>query len=157
MTNASPKFNIVGQYMRDISFENLVSREITPGEAEPMINVNADVEYKPFAGLAQLPQNTYEVVLSLSIDMSIETKKLFIAEIKFGAIVQFEESCSEEQIEPIVYIEVPYYLYFESRNIISSLAFQAGFGPIFLRPIDFAGLYFSKSKYAEKFAQETVQ
>lgn len=148
------KFNVIGQYIKDLSFENLVSKEIQQNAEEPMINVNADVEYKPFSGISQLEDNTYEVILSISVVMSIGEKKLFIAEIKFAGIVQFEETYSEEQLEPIMFIEVPYYLYFESRNIISSLAFQAGFGPIFLRPVDFSSIYLSKSKYAKKFAEE---
>ena len=85
--------------------------------------------------------------------MTLGDKNLFIAELKYSGIVQFSQLYPEAQLEPVLYIEIPYYLFFEARNLIASLAAQAGFGPIFLRPVDFSQVYMSRSKFADKHAE----
>ena len=148
-----PIFSLVGQYIKDLSFENLVSKELPQDGTEPSLQVNADVEYTPFSGISQLAQNGYEVVLTLHVTMTLGDKNLFIAELKYSGIVQFSQLYPEAQLEPVLYIEIPYYLFFEARNLIASLAAQAGFGPIFLRPVDFSQVYMSRSKFADKHAE----
>jgi len=147
-----PKFSIVGQFIKDVSFENLVSRELPQAGQEPVVRVDVDVNYYPFTGIAQFAQNAYEIVLKVTATMGLGERNLFIAEIEYAGIVQFESAYQESQIEPVMYIEVPYYLFFEARNLIASLATQAGFGPVFLRPVDFTQIYMSKSKHAQKMA-----
>ena len=149
-----PKFSVVGQFIKDVSFENLVSRELPQAGEEPVVRVDADVEYHPFTGIAQMSQNAYETTLRVTATMALGDRNLFIAEIEYVGIVQFEKEYQESQIEPVVYIEIPYYLFFEARNLIASLATQAGFGPVFLRPVDFTQIYLSKSKHAQKMAAQ---
>jgi preprotein translocase subunit SecB len=149
-----PKFSVVGQFIKDVSFENLVSRELPQAGQEPVVRVDADVEYRPFTGIAQMSQNAYETVLKVTATMTLGERNLFIAEVEYVGIVQFEKEYQESQVEPVVYIEIPYYLFFEARNLIASLATQAGFGPVFLRPVDFTQVYMSKSKHAQKMAEQ---
>lgn len=139
-----PKYNLVGQYVRDLSFENLLQAEVGPKD-NPTISVEADVIYKEFDKL----ENSYEITLTVQAKMETEDKRMFIAELKYCGIVQFDQKYKKEEIEPILYIEVPYYLYFETRNLVSHLTFLSGFGPILLRPVDFAQIYQQRTKKEE--------
>jgi len=149
-----PNFNVIGQYIKDLSFENFAARQAPQPGKEPMVEVNADVEYQSFSNIPGAPKHTYEVALTLSTTMKMGDQQLFIAEVKYAGIVQFESECKEEQLEPIMYIEIPYYLFFETRNLIASLAAQSGFGPILLRPVDFSQIYLKKSKHGHKFKEK---
>jgi len=149
-----PHFNVIGQYIKDLSFENLAAKKALDPKKEPIVEVNADVDYTTFKGVPNAPEHTYEVMLSLTTTMKVENNPLFIAELKYAGIVQFDKAPTEEQLEPIMYIEIPYYLFFETRNLIASLANQSGFGPILLRPVDFSEIYLKKSKHADKLKEK---
>ena len=47
----------------------------------------------------------------------------------------------EELMNPILYIECPRLLFPFARNIIANAVNEGGFPPLFLAPVDFAGLY----------------
>lgn len=145
MNNELPKYNLVGQFVKDLSFENLLDTEVGQDE-NPTISVEPDVTYSKFDKL----ENSYEITLTINAKMEIPNKKLFIAEVKYCGIVQFDKAYSDDEIEPILYVEVPYYLFFETRNLVSHLTFLSGFGPILLRPVDFAQIYQKKSKRAQQ-------
>ncbi|USO01999.1 MAG: protein-export chaperone SecB [Alphaproteobacteria bacterium] len=149
-----PHFNVIGQYIKDLSFENLAAKKVLDPKKEPIVEVNADVDYSKFDSMPNVPENTYEVVLSLTATMKVGDNPLFIAEAKYAGIVQFDQEPTEEQLEPIAYIEIPYYLFFETRNLVASLANQSGFGPIVLRPVDFSEIYLKKSKHADKLKEK---
>ena len=156
-----PKFSMIGQYIKDLSFENLVVCDLPQMEGDgtkgAFVHLDIDVGYRPFTKMAQFSQNSYEITLHLKATMSSGERNLFIAEIEYASIIQCEKDCSDEQIELIAYIEVSDYLFFESRNIITSLAAQSGFGPVFLNSVDFTQIYLAKSKHAQSMEARMAQ
>lgn len=147
MSTTKPKnpFSIPAQYIKDISFENILVASDKPKEikGEPEILVNANVNTKALKG----EKNTYEVDLKVMATAQEQKQKIFIAEVTHIAIVQFDSKFVEENsqyIDPTLCIEIPFYLFFEVRNLIANMSHMGGFPPIFVRPVDFGALYQSK-------------
>ncbi len=142
-TSANP-FSVLTQYIKDVSFENLLmsSANQTQIDGDPEILINADVS-------TQADQKTggYEVSLTISTVAQYKGQKIFVAEVTSVALIAFEEEFVKEfsdYVDPTLCIEIPFYLFFEIRNLIANLSNMGGYPPIFIRPIDFGAMYQEK-------------
>ena len=58
--------------------------------------------------------------------------------------------CSSDlEMEPVLLIECPRYLFPFARRIIAEVTSEGGFPPFLLDPIDFAGVYAARKAQAE--------
>ena len=139
MTN-TPEQNIVAinsQYIKDMSLEVPNAPEIyTKLTTQPQIGVELNIDVK------KINQEHYEVVLNTRINADVNNEKLFILELAYAA------SCTirlpEEQIEPVLFIEIPKMIFPFARQIIASNLSDANMPPLLLSPVDFAAIYRSK-------------
>ena len=130
-----PQLNILGQYLKDLSFENPGAPESLQPRNEPPkieIGVNVDTEKKS--------ENDYEILLKIEARGSIGTTALFNVEIEYGGILRVQ-NIPEEHLQPVVMIEGPRLLFPFARQIIAEATRNGGFPPLLIDPIDFAGLY----------------
>ena len=146
---ADNPFTIVAQYIKDISFENiLVSCEKAHEvKGEPEILVNADVNTKEF----KQDKHAFEVELKVNVTAAEKDQKIFIAEVTHNAVVKFSETFMKDHadyIDPTMSIEIPFYLFFEIRNLVANMSHMAGFPPVFIRPVDFGKIYQDKMQAA---------
>ena len=127
---------VVAQYTKDLSFENInpISR-ITASNEQPNIDVQLKVNTN------KTKQNdVYSVELITEITAKVKDTTLFVAQLSYCGeflIKGFEE----ELMNPILYIECPRLLFPFARSIIANAVNEGGFPPLFLAPVDFAGLY----------------
>ena len=145
MSQPTP-FVVLGQYLKDMSFENPYINEIAKKKdmAESRVNFDADTSFK----IVDEKERIYETQLKVHAHTAVpdQNQKLFIIEVVYCGLVQINKDCPKEQIEPILLVDVPFYLFFELRNVIAQITWQGGYTPLFLQPIDFFGLYKKKQE-----------
>jgi preprotein translocase subunit SecB len=139
---AVPGFRILAQYVRDLSFENPRAPDSLRIEGKPSIDMGVELNATGRA------DGLFEVDLKLSIKASTETSPVFHVELLYGGLFQLQ-GVSEQDIEPMLLIECPRYLFPFAREIVSGATADGGFYPPFmLDPIDFAGIYAARMQQA---------
>ena len=135
-----PNIQINAQYIKDLSFEApLLPQILTEVTAAPAISVNVDIQVNK---TSQENVFTVELVAKAAAQTSDTQKALFICELTYGAMVTL--NVPKEHTEPVLLVEVPHLLFPYARAIIANTTREAGFPPLQINPIDFAGLYQAK-------------
>ena len=135
---AQPKMQVLGQYIRDLSFENIVAQKGVNGEVAPDVQVQVNLDAKK----RSLP-NQYEVVTKFKVESrnkSEDKSPLFLMELEYGGIFLIE-NVPEEQLHPFLLIECPRMLFPFVRRIVSDITRDGGFPPLNLDNVDFVALY----------------
>jgi preprotein translocase subunit SecB len=137
-----PGFRILAQYVRDLSFENPRAPDSLRIEGKPQIDMGVELNAQG------RPDGLFEVDLKLSIKAATETMSVFQVELLYGGLFQLQ-GVSEQDIEPMLLIECPRYLFPFAREIVARATADGGFYPPFmLDPIDFAGIYAARMQQA---------
>jgi preprotein translocase subunit SecB len=135
-----PGFRILAQYVKDMSFENPRAPESLRIEAKPQIDMGVEMAAQG------RPDGLFEVELRLSVKASTESMAVFHVELVYAGLFALT-GVQEQDIEPMLLIECPRYLFPYAREIISGATADGGFYPPFmLDPIDFAGIYVQRQQ-----------
>jgi preprotein translocase subunit SecB len=120
-----PFFRVLAQYVRDLSFENPRAPDSLRLEGRPDVEMGVEMNARG------RPDGLYEVDMRLSVKATANQAALF----QLGGF-------GEGDIEPMLLIECPRYLFPFARQIIAACTSDGGFYPPFLlEPIDFATVY----------------
>jgi len=139
---ALPGFRILAQYVRDLSFENPRAPDSLRIEGKPQIDMGVELNAQG------RPDGLFEVDLKLSIKAATETMSVFQVELLYGGLFQLQ-GVNEQDIEPMLLIECPRYLFPFAREIVARATADGGFYPPFMMdPIDFAGIYAARMQQA---------
>ncbi|MBT4871598.1 MAG: protein-export chaperone SecB [Paracoccaceae bacterium] len=132
-----PTMSVLAQYIRDMSFENILAQKGVGGEVAPDVQVGVNLDAKKRGTEGQ-----YELVIKLRIDSKSKESKdqLFLLEIEYGGIFQVS-GVPEDQLHPYLLIECPRMLFPFLRRIVSDITRDGGFPPLNLETIDFLSLY----------------
>ncbi len=132
---AGPPLMIVHQYLKDLSFENpsTPARPYTPDQKTD-VNVKIDVT------ASHLQERMFEVALHIEFKATAEEDTIYMGELIYACIVQVG-SVRQEDLEPLLLIEVARQLFPYARSIVSSAVQNGGFPPLLLAPFDFVQLY----------------
>ena len=132
------QLNVINQFVRDLSFENILAQKREQGELQPDIQVQVNLDAQK-----REAENHYEVAIKLNIenrDKNNPEHKIFIMEIDYAGLF-FIAGVPEEQMHPFLLIECPRLLFPFLRRIVSDISRDGGFPPLNLDNIDFMGLY----------------
>ena len=131
------KLKILGQFIRDLSFENILSQKPIEGEVKPDIQVQVSLD-----GRKREAENQYEVVAKFKITSKNKEggQTLFLMELDYGGLFQID-GVPDEQLHPFLLIECPRMLFPFIRRIVSDVTRDGGFPPLNLDVIDFVQLY----------------
>jgi preprotein translocase subunit SecB len=131
------QMRVMGQFIRDLSFENVMSQKGSSGEVQPDINVQVNLDVKK-----RTQDHQYEVGLKLKIESKnkADSKILFLMELDYVGVFHVE-GVPEEQLHPFLLIECPRMIFPFARRIVSDVTRDGGFPPLNLDNIDFVGLY----------------
>ncbi len=133
----APKMNVLTQFIRDMSFENILSQKGVSGEVQPdvQVQVNLDAKKRPV-------DNQFEVTLMIKVDSKSKTdqSQLFLLELEYVGIFHIE-NVPEEQMHPFLFIQCPNMIFPFVRRIVSDVTRDGGFPPLNLETIDFVALY----------------
>jgi len=133
-----PGIRILVQYIKDLSFESPHAPEsLRGGTTQPQVDLGVELNARV------RPDTFYEVELKLTARASRETETVFHIELVYAGLFQIV-GVPEADIEPVMMIECPRFLFPYARRIISDLTAEGGFPPFMLEPIDFAGVYASR-------------
>ena len=134
---APPKMNILAQYVRDLSFENILAQKGVDGELNPEIQVNVNIDAKK-----RTIDKQFDVIVKLRVDSKSKNTNnvLFVLELDYGGVFQIE-NIPDDQLHPYLLIECPRMLFPFLRRIVSDITRDGGFPPLNLENIDFLKLY----------------
>ena len=130
-----PNLQIVGQYIKDLSFEN-------PGAPagltqRPQIEFGIDVQAK------RGDEMHFEVELKLRVHAKSEDRQLFLLELAYAGLFRLS-NIPEEAMQPILLIQAPHMLFPFARRIVADVVRDGGMPPLMIEPIDFVALYQAK-------------
>ena len=133
-----PSIQVLSQYVKDLSIENPNSpASIIGGWGAPETNVQINIRTQ------EIKDDVYEAALMFRIEARApkkENKVAFIIELAYAATVELK-NLPEDNIQPVLMIEVPKLLFPFAREIIGNATVKAGFPPLFLQPISFEAIY----------------
>ena len=132
-----PQMRILGQFIRDMSFENIMAQKGAPTDAQPDVQVQVNLDAKKRGG-----DNQFESSIKLNVtskDKETDTT-LFMMEIDYVGIFHIE-GVPEDQMHPFLLIECPRMIFPFLRRIVSDVTRDGGFPPLNLENIDFIALY----------------
>ncbi|SIO20057.1 protein-export chaperone SecB [Vannielia litorea] len=131
------QLQILAQFIRDMSFENIVVQKGVQGEVQPEMQVAVAVDARK-----RTTPNQYEV----SIKCKVESKNkpdgstLFLLELDYGAVFHID-GVPDDQLHPFLLIECPRQIFPFVRRIVSDITRDGNFPPVNLQNIDFVALY----------------
>ncbi|MEO0862142.1 MAG: protein-export chaperone SecB [Pseudomonadota bacterium] len=132
-----PQMQVLGQFIRDMSFENVAAQKGTSMEGQPDINVQVglDAKKRPTDG-------QFEVAVKLNITAKAKggDTPIFAMELDYAGIFAIS-NVPENQLHPYLLIECPRMLFPYLRRIVSDVSRDGGFPPLNLENIDFVSLY----------------
>jgi len=135
MSEVEQQFAIQKIYLKDVSFESPNSpHSFTDGEWKPQVNVNLDSSNQTIA------QDTYEVVLSITVTAKQNDKTAFLVEIKQAGIFTMS-GFPEENLAGMIGAYCPEALFPFAREAISEMVSKGGFPPLLLAPVNFNALF----------------
>jgi preprotein translocase subunit SecB len=130
-----PQLNVLGQYIKDFSFENPnAPRSLAPNQAQPNINIQINV------GVTQSGETDFEVTLKLEGKAESSGTVLFVFDLTFAGMFRIQ-NVPKEHLHALVMIECPRLLFPFAREIIATAVRNGGFAPLLLDPVDFVALY----------------
>ncbi|MEP2261843.1 MAG: protein-export chaperone SecB [Paracoccaceae bacterium] len=132
-----PQMKIIGQFIRDLSFENIMAQKPVKGQIQPDIQVQVALD-----GRKGGAENQYEVISKFNITSKNKDSEdvLFALELEYGGMFQID-NIAEDQLHPFLMIECPRMLFPFVRRIVSDVTRDGGFPPLNLDNIDFVQLY----------------
>lgn len=131
------KSRVLAQYIRDMSFENILAQKGVTGDAQPEIQVQVNLDARKRSA-----ENQFEVITKLNITSKTKEKAepLFVLELEYAGV--FEVSgVPDEQMHPYLLVECPRITFPFIRRIVSDVTRDGGFPPLNLETIDFIALY----------------
>ena len=132
---SQPSMRILGQYLKDLSFENPnAPNSLSPQQQQPDINIAVNVNAK------NLGPSDYEIELHLDAKATVQGKVIFAAELMYAGAFRLE-NFPQNMLHPAILIECPRMLFPFARQILADATRNGGFPPLMLDPIDFAGMY----------------
>ena len=131
-----PKFAIQRVFMKDVSFETPNSPAIFQKEWKPEVQLDLDTKS------GKLGENTYEVVLALTVTVKIEGEVAFLAEVQQAGIFTIG-NMPEAQLAHTIGAFCPSTLFPYARESIASLVSRGSFPQLNLAPVNFDALFSS--------------
>src|SRR6516165_3314451 len=134
----SPRFSVLAQYTKDLSFENPnAPRTLGPQQAAPNISVQINVNAR------QLAPTDFEVSLMLEGGAGQGADTKFKSGLNYAWVFRVE-NFPPEQVQPVIMIEGPRLLFPFARQIIADAVRGGSYPPLYLDPIDFQALYLQR-------------
>ena len=138
--------SILAQYTKDLSVENPSSPQVFQWQVQP----NLDVQFH--INVDKLADDDHEVGLKIEVTARSENGVHFVVDLSYAGLFGIR-GMPEDALPPILLIEAPRLLFPFARQIIAEAVSSAGFPPLMLDPIDFAGAYLQQVEAAQQAQQ----
>jgi preprotein translocase subunit SecB len=149
------KMNVLGQYIRDMSFENVLAQRGAGGQVKPDVQVQVSLDARK-----RQTEHQYEIIMKLKVTSTNKAKEdgsadgpatLFLMELEYAGLFHVE-GVPEAQMHPFLLIECPRMLFPFVRRIVHDVTRDGGFPALNLDTIDVMQLY--RQEIARRAAQQ---
>jgi len=144
-----PQFAIQRVYTKDVSFETPNSPAIFQKEWKPEVKLDLDTRSN------KLADDTYEVILALTVTVTVDGQTAFLAEVQQAGIFTIG-NMPEPQLAHMIGAFCPNTLFPYARETVASLVNRGSFPQLNLAPVNFDALFASyvQQRAAEQQAAE---
>ena len=131
------KINVLAQFIRDLSFENIAMQRGEFQAKSPETHVQVNLDAKQITG-----KSNYQVVIKLEINSkeSKSSNMIFLLEIEYAGIFRIE-NVPPRNLHQFLMVECPRLMFPFLRRIVADLTRDGGYPPFNLDIVDFAALY----------------
>ncbi|MHA1517279.1 MAG: protein-export chaperone SecB [Alphaproteobacteria bacterium] len=130
-----PQLAVVGQYVKDLSFESPGAPQTLQGPGEnPQLKVGVNVN----AG--SRGEDVYEVAVNIDAHAKSDSGVIYNVELVYGGLFRIR-NVPQQMMQRIMFVDCPTILFPFVRRVLSDIVRDGGFPPLMLDPIDFARLY----------------
>ena len=145
-----PKFNIISQFLKDISFEspNVPELFFKQDAGQAKIEINLDINIKG----AENNLFMVDLITKVHSKLDADNKTIFMIDATYTGMVQYEEK-DEEVKKRTLLIDVPTLLFPSVRALVTRLTAESGFPAFVMQPVDFADLYEQRQNAAKQQTQ----
>ena len=146
----APQMRVLGQYIRDMSFENVIAQKGGSPDMQPDVQVQVNLDAKKRGA-----ENQYESSIKLNVTSKDKESDavLFELEIEYVGIF-FIDGVPDEQMHPFLLIECPRMIFPFLRRVVSDVTRDGGFPPLNLENIDFVSMYRNEIERRQKEGQK---
>lgn len=129
-----PKIQILNQYIRDLSFENLAMQKGKMPEGKTAFKVQVALDAR------KMDDGNYEVINKLNISGMVNDENIFLIELDYAGRFSIE-NVAEAQLHPILMVECPRLMFPYMRRVVGDITRDGGYPPLNLDNIDYVTLY----------------
>ena len=132
-----PQMRILGQYIRDMSFENIVAQKGGTPDMQPDVQVQVNLDAKK-----RNTEKQFESAIKLQVTSKDKDSDavLFVLEIDYVGLFHID-NVPEDQLHPFLLIECPRMIFPFLRRVVNDITRDGGFPPLNLENIDFVSMY----------------
>lgn len=131
---AAPRLQVLTQFIRDMSFENIAAQKGVASEGKPDVRVTVNLDAQ------KRTADQYEVALKVKIDSKIDTAQVFVLELDYAGRFLIQ-NVPDAQLHPLLMVECPRLIFPYLRRIVGDITRDGGYPPMNLDTIDFLALY----------------
>jgi preprotein translocase subunit SecB len=133
--NNQPSLNLIGQYIRDLSFESPgAPASIMLSNSQPTFSVGINV------GVKRQNDEIFAVEITINAKADRDNAVLFAVELVYGGVYQIR-NIADPQLTQLLMIECPRLIFPFARQVLANVTQQGGFPPLMMEPVDFAQVY----------------
>jgi preprotein translocase subunit SecB len=131
---------VIGQYIKDLSFENPNVRNLVDGPGEdPNLKLEVNVNAQ------RVGPDAYESAIDFKAHATNKTGVIYDLEIVYAGLFRIK-NIPEAQLEPFLLINCPVLLFPFLRRLAADITREGGFPPLLLDPIDFGALFIRRQQ-----------
>ena len=130
---STKEITLLGQYIKDLSFENPMAPNLPSQDINPTINLDVNANY------LDLKNDNHEVNLKIKSTAYIDKSALFIIELQYAGLIK--SAVKNEKDKKNLIISGSYLLFPYARSIISNITMEGGFKPFVIQPIKFENMF----------------
>jgi preprotein translocase subunit SecB len=126
---------VVGQFIRDLSFENPNVHKLLEGPGE-----NPNLKLEVNVNAERMQPELFQSAIEFKAHATNKDGTIYIMECVYGGLFKLQ-NIPENALEPFLLINCPTILFPFLRRLVADITREGGFPPLLLDPIDFGGLY----------------
>lgn len=131
----APALQLVNQYLKDLSFENMRTGKLAVRNYRPM-----GVELRAHVAVHDLGDGLHESELFLGATGNVDGQQAFIVELTYVVIYRVA-NLDPDMAQAFLNVEAPRHAYPHAAALLTQAVVGAGLPPVWLEPLDFNILY----------------
>jgi preprotein translocase subunit SecB len=131
-------------YLKDASLEVPTAPQVFTRNWQPTMDVQVNTQVNSIA------QDTYNVVLSVTVTAKLESDVAFLVEVHQAGIFSVSGFADQQELGAVLGGYCPGLLFPFARQAVAELVQQGGFPQLLLQPINFDALYLEHLNRAQQ-------